>query len=164
MKKLKDTEAATAGFIERAKLLHHHLGPILFQLPPRWGYNGERLGSFLSTLDPALRVAFEFRNMSWFNDEAYSILKNHGAALCLYQMPGFETPKIVTAPFVYIRFHGTGNLYSGSYGDEEIHRWGEIMRDFSNKGFDIYSYFNNDAEGNAVKDAGRLEKVLGRKA
>lgn len=164
MKKLKGCEEATGNFLKRSKLLKNKLGPILFQLPPRWSYNGERLSSFLSTLEPDLRYTFEFRDVSWFNDETYVILENYGAALCLYHMPGLETPQIVTAPFVYMRFHGTNQLYSGSYPEKEIHRWGEIIKGFSNKGIDIYAYFNNDERGNAIKDAVRLTEVLAGKA
>lgn len=160
MKKLKNSEAATATFIDRAKLLGHHLGPILFQLPPYWHYNGDRFHTFLSALDPALRFAFEFRDSSWFTEEAYGLLEKHGAALCLYHMPGFETPKIVTTSFTYIRFHGMDNLYAGAYPDKEILRWGGIISGYRDKGIDIYAYFNNDAAGNAVTDARRLGEVL----
>lgn len=160
MKKLKNCEPSIAGFLEKSGLLGHKLGPILFQLPPGWHFNGERLSTFLSLLDPRFKYAFEFRDMSWFNDEAYRLLEKHGAALCLYHMPGFETPQILTAPFAYLRFHGTNYLYCGSYPEEEICRWAEIIKKFSNKGIDIYTYFNNDAEANAVKDALRLKKAL----
>lgn len=161
MKKLKNIEEAITNLMDKLKLLGKNLGPILFQFPPGWHYNGKRLNSFLSTFDPALKYTIEFRDSSWFNEEAYSILEKHGVALCLYHMPDFETPEIVTAPFVYIRFHGTKNLYVGSYSNNDLNHRVEAMKRLLYKGIDIYAYFNNDAAGNAINNARRLIELTG---
>ncbi len=161
MKKLKDPAGPLGLFMERASLLGQNLGPILFQLPPRWRCNPGRLEEFTGHLIKGhRRYAFEFRDPSWFCSEVYGILRAAGAALCLYHMPGFTTPVEVTASFVYIRFHGSGTLYGGRYPEKELRKWANTVRGFLEKGIDVYAYFNNDALGNAVLNARELREMV----
>lgn len=160
MKKLKGVRGASNIFLKRATILRDRLGPILFQLPPRWKCNVERLEGFLSLLPPDLLYAFEFRDDSWFEDNVFAVLKGRNSSLCIYHMPDFLSPIKITADFVYIRFHGTGSLYGGKYSRSELIKWSEIIRGFGEKGLDIYAYFNNDAHGYAVENALELKKFL----
>ncbi|MBI5749692.1 MAG: DUF72 domain-containing protein [Nitrospinae bacterium] len=160
MKKLKDPKEPLELFLERARLLKDNLGPILFQLPPHWRCNTERLKEFVKPLPSNMRFAFEFREPSWFNKEVYDILRENNIAFCIYHMPEFESPIEVTAKFVYIRFHGTEFLYGGRYSKKELHRWADLINGFIKEGKDVYVYFNNDANGYAVINAKELMEIV----
>ena len=158
-RRLHDADEELALFLERIKLLGDHLGPILIQLPPSLKENPELLDSFLSKCDPTLRWAVEFRHPSWFTDTIYTVLSRHGAALCIHDyLPNH--PLQVTAPFVYLRFHGINHLYSGDYPDEALSVWAERLRDWAAARLDGYAYFNNDAGGYAIKNAKTLIKLM----
>jgi len=92
IKKLKDPHETLPPFLERVGLLGRRLGPVLLQLPPRFRYNGERLRAVLDALPDDIDCAFEFRDESWFNDEALRLLHARGAALCLYDLAGRGGP------------------------------------------------------------------------
>lgn len=160
MKKLKDAAEPLERFLARARLLGDKLGPILYQLPPNWRCNLKRLRDFLSLLPPDLLHVFEFRNSSWLNDEVFALLKEHGAAFCIISIPGFDCPMRATAPFVYIRMHGSGAIYGGCYSEEELRWWAGVIRGFLDEWCDVYVYFNNDAFGYAVMNARRLKGLL----
>lgn len=160
MKKLKEPVEPLHLFIERARILKDKLGPVLFQLPPRWRCNATRLKEFAGSLPKDLRFAFEFRDETWFNDEIYGILRENDIALCIYHMPDFVSPVEITASFVYIRFHGAEFLYGGRYSKEELSRWADLIRLYLKGGLDVYAYFNNDAEGYAVVNAKELREML----
>src|SRR5260370_25687855 len=106
-----------------AERLKSKLGPILFQLPPQWKVNPERLDSFLSVLPKRHRYAIEFRNQTWHTGEIYTILRAHNAAFCIYDLAGFQTPLEITADFTYIRLHGPLGKYQGSYPAEALRAW-----------------------------------------
>ena len=160
MKKLKDPEDPVKRFMKRAKFLGNKMGPILFQLPPRWKFNRERLASFLDPLPKGPRYAFEFRDETWFCDEAYQILRNHNAAFCIYQIAGRMSPKEVTADFVYVRLHGPGdNAYEGEYDKKVLAGWAGAFHKWRSSGKDVYCYFDNDQNGYAPKDAIKLKKM-----
>ncbi len=160
IKKLKVTSRPVEVFLGRARLLGPKLGPILFQLPPGWACNLERLEAFLELLPGDLTYTFEFRDESWFNPEVYSLLEKKGIALCLISLPGFQCPVRVTAPFVYIRMHGSGAVYGGLYGPEELSYWARLAKNFLREGLDLYVYFNNDAFGFAVRNAAEFAEML----
>jgi uncharacterized protein YecE (DUF72 family) len=160
MKKLKAPKTSTRKFFERAKHLEDKLGPILFQLPPHWGVNLQRLATFLERLPKEFRYAFEFREHSWFADEVYELLKQHHAALCIYHMSGYNSPAEITADFVYVRFHGAASTYGGSYTTSQLNTWARRIDAWREKSKDVFVYFNNDPEGYAVKNAQRLSELL----
>src|SRR6185312_1027272 len=91
-KKLKEPENALNNFLPRAEALGWKLGPILFQLPPKWGINLDRLSEFLQALPKYHRYTFEFREPSWLQDSTYELLKRHNAAFCIYELAGFHSP------------------------------------------------------------------------
>src|SRR5437773_5501552 len=114
MKKLKAPKTSTNKFFARVKYLEEKAGPILFQLPPHWRLNLERLATFLNRMPRQYRYAGEFREHSWFTDEVYALLRRQNVALCFYQMMGWASPQEITADFVYVRLHGTESTYGGS--------------------------------------------------
>ena len=140
--------------------LKSKLGPVLFQLPPRWHCNLERLESFLEALPDKYRYTFEFRDKSWFNDGVYQLLSDHKAAFCIYDMNGEVTPRILTADFVYVRLHGPAEKYSGNYTKTHLNMWAKRFVEWSRNGREIYCYFNNDLKGCAVKNAQTLLEIL----
>jgi len=160
MKKLKDPTPALAVFIERAVLLGPHLGPILFQLPPRWALNLERLREFLEAFPPGLRCAFEFRDPSWFVEPVFRLLERYRAALCIYHIAGRLAPVRVTTDLVYLRLHGPDGAYAGSYDDATLARWAEEMARWAAEGRTVHCYFDNDQAGYAAQDALRLKAML----
>jgi uncharacterized protein YecE (DUF72 family) len=92
------------------------MGVVLFQLPPNFKADVPRLDSFLVDANPCgLRMAFEFRHISWFCDEVYAVLRHHRVALCVAESEDLETPDVVTAPFTCYRFRKSG--YSASQLD-----------------------------------------------
>jgi len=160
MKKLLDPMEPVNNLMERTGALGDQLGPVLFQLPPHWGRDSERLSSFLDVLPEGHRYAVEFRDPSWFDDEVYQVLQSHGAAFCIYYFGDLASPRMVTADWIYVRFHGPGGAYHGSYSTELLSGWAGAFATWSAQGKEIYCYFNNDAEGHAPHDAARLQAMI----
>jgi uncharacterized protein YecE (DUF72 family) len=162
MKKLKDPQRATEKFFAAIDALEPKLGPILFQLPPSWACNADRLRDFLAGMPRGYRFAFEFRDPTWFADEVYDALRKAGAAFCLYDIEGRRSPEDVTADFVYVRLHGPGpGAYEGRYDDDALGGWAEKIRSWRDDGRDVYCYFDNDQNGYAALNAARLKDMVG---
>lgn len=160
MKKLKDPQEPLAAFLGAVTALKRKLGPILFQLPPRWHFNPERLQTFLELLPGNYRYVFEFRDESWFRAECYDILSRHQAAFCLYELAGRLSPKEITADFIYVRLHGPGGAYKGQYDASALSGWAGAFSAWLRKGKEIFCYFDNDEAGYAAQDAIRLQEML----
>jgi uncharacterized protein YecE (DUF72 family) len=163
MKKLKDPESSTPMFFAGANRLQRKLGPVLFQLPPRWKANPERLEEFLSSIERGHQYAFEFRDDSWYTGDVYEVLKRYNTALCIHDLGGKQSPIEITASFTYIRFHGpTEAKYSGSYSDAQLEDWAKRFNAWRSKLKEIYAYFNNDVGGHAPKNAMKLRSLIER--
>lgn len=157
MKKLKDAREPLQTFYERVEMLGAKLGPILFQLPPNWGFNRDRLARFLDLLAPAHRHAFELRDARWINAEALALLHDHEAALCIYDFRGRTAPKTLTTDWAYVRLHGPQETpYEGAYDRSTLAAWAETLGAWQAQGCDVYCYFDNDAGGQAPMDARAL--------
>ena len=160
-KKLKDPENALDNLIPRAMRLGPKLGPILFQLPPKWQVNYERLEVLLQTLPRSLRYAFEFRELSWIKPEVEQLLARYGAAFCIYELAGFHSALTVTADFAYVRLHGpTAGKYQGSYDDRRLRKWCVQIKQWASTLAAVYVYFDNDQAGFAAHNALTLKKML----
>ena len=159
-KKLKDPENALQNFLPRAEELREKLGPILFQLPPKWRCNSERLNQFLEALPKVHRYAFEFREASWHCSEVWEVLRRHNAAYCIYELAGFATEYEITADWTYIRLHGPGGKYQGSYSDDTLRTWVELIPSWQRKLKAVYIYFDNDQAGYAAENAIRLKRFV----
>ena len=161
MKKLKDPVESLTLFLDNIAALGKKLGPVLFQLPPGWQVNVERLEDFLKHLPKNLRCVFEFRNDSWYQEEVYSLLKRHNCAFCIYELAGHRSPIEITADFIYVRLHGPGNKYQGSYNEQSLQQWAALCREWSKNGRDVFVYFDNDEKAYAAFNALRLKGILG---
>jgi uncharacterized protein YecE (DUF72 family) len=162
MKKLKDPDDPLRLFFSRADNLGAALGPVLYQLPPRWPLNLARLEAFLRALPRRRRHAIEFREPSWYADDVFDLLNRHGVALCLHDMRGSASGRRRVGPFVYARFHGT-ERYSGSYSDEHLDEWAAWMAERVRESTDVFAYFNNDVGRHAPRDAARLRAAVERR-
>jgi len=160
MKKLKDPEEPVSNFLARIQALEEKLGPVLFQLPPHWNFNKERLESFLESLPHDLECAFEFRDESWFNEDAYSLLAKHNAAFCIYHLAGRLSPKRLTSDLVYVRLHGPESPYQGQYSDDALSEWSNDLRQWAEDGRGVFCYFDNDEAGYAAQDAQTLMQTV----
>jgi uncharacterized protein YecE (DUF72 family) len=160
MKKLKDPIESVRRFMERISGLKEKMGPVLFQLPPRWKVNTQRLDSFVAALPVGCRYTFEFRDQSWFLPEVYDLLRRRGAAFCIYHLAGRLSPKEVTADFVYVRLHGPGEAYQGSYGKKTLSGWAGAFTAWDRQGRDVYCYFDNDQRGYAAGNALALKRMV----
>ncbi len=160
IKRLKDVAEPIETFLKRARHLRQKLGPLLYQLPPNMHRNDERLESFLSLLPKGLRHVIEFRHESWLDEGVFDILRRHNIGFCVFDMPGLPCPLLATADFAYVRFHGSSGLYSSCYSDEELEGWARRISGLAKDLEAVYIYFNNDAEGFAIKNAQTLAKYL----
>jgi len=162
MKKLTDPEEPLQRFFEHAAPLGATLGPVLYQLPPRWPLDRDRFRHFLSVLPRRVRQVVEFREPSWYVQEVFELLEARGVALCLHDMVGSASGMRRVGPFVYVRFHGV-TKYAGRYGDEELKPWADWLDAEHASGRDVFAYFNNDIGGHAPRDAVRLREMLDRR-
>ena len=161
-KKLNDPETWLPNHLDRAALLGQHLGPNLFQLPPRWRRNDERLTGLLRALPGGVRWAIEFRDPSWLCAPVFDLLSAFGVALCLHDLLA-DHPLVVTTDWTYVRFHGPRALrtpYRGHYGPHRLAAWADWLSHQVASGNDIYCYFNNDFDGAAVDDARWLRSAV----
>jgi uncharacterized protein YecE (DUF72 family) len=160
MKKLHDVSKALSVFLGTIDVLGDKLGPVLFQLPPRWHLNAERLRTFLSILPNEYRYAFEFRDPSWFVGEVYDALSKVDASFCIYDLAGGLSPKEITADIVYIRLHGPDGPYRGQYETEDLASWARSFAGWRKQKKEIYCYFDNDEAGYAPGDALKLSEMI----
>jgi uncharacterized protein YecE (DUF72 family) len=190
--KLRRCEAALANFYASGVLaLGRMTGPFLWQLPATYGYDEERLEGFLRLLprgslqaaalaaghDERLRRgalveagprvtyrhAFEVRHESYFTATFYAQLRRHRCALVIADTAGvFPYAEELTADFVYVRLHGSRDLYRSRYDDEELAAWADKIARWTagRPGRDGYVYFDNDAKVHAPRDAQRLAERL----
>jgi uncharacterized protein YecE (DUF72 family) len=153
MKRLSDMDRGVDRFVERIRPLADSpkLGPLLWQLPPNFHRDDERLADALAAL-PSGRHAFEFRHPSWFVPEVYALLREHRVALVIADRPEvrrFQAHER-TADFVFLRFHHGGG--EGSYSHRRLTTWARRIEEWREEG-DVYAYFNNDWAGYAVENA-----------
>ena len=160
-RKLNDPESAKERFISLVEKLGRRLGPILFQLPPSWKVNAERLDQFLAALPRTHRYAFEFRNPTWNVAPVSEALRRHNAASCIYELAGFQSPIEITADFTYVRLHGPGNKYQGDYSRQILRNWAKKIEAWRRSLRHVFVYFDNDQAGFAPKNALDLKKMIG---
>jgi Uncharacterized conserved protein len=159
-KKLLDPKPALDRLLTATGGLGAKLGPILFQLPPNWHCNLDRLQQFLHALPARVRYSIECRDQSWHNPDVYRLLQEHNVAFCLYELGGVRSPVEVTADFVYVRLHGPGNKYEGDYSAGTLKSWADQIDRWKQSDIDVYVYFDNDQAGYAVKNAKELKRIL----
>ncbi|MGZ8868542.1 MAG: DUF72 domain-containing protein [Thermoanaerobaculia bacterium] len=154
-KKLSDVADDLRYLYETASLLGTKLGPVLFQLPPFARKDAGKLRDFIKRLPPHHRAAFEFRHASWFDDEIYSILRDHDAALCAADTDETENPESVlvpTASWGYLRLRRT------EYAADGIAAW--ARRVSSQPWPDAFVFFKHEDEGKGPVFAEQFKQAL----
>ena len=164
VKKLKDCSEPIEAFFSRASVLKEKLGVILWQFPPTFNLDVERLKEFLEALKPyGVRNTFEFRNKTWINKKVINLLQKENAALCTADFPEFLDKLPLTADFVYIRRHGKDGSYATSYSTESLKSDAKFIKAHLRQKKDVFIYFNNDAFGYAPKNAAELISLINKK-
>ncbi len=157
---------APEQWIQRISRCWHELGDkravLLVQLSPQFAPDYKRLEYFLRLIPGWMRVAVEFRHAGWHAEPFFKLLEQYGAAYCI--MSGAHLPCVLraTAPFVYVRLHGPDrqHLYAGAYPDADLRWWRDRIVEWKEGGKEVYVYFNNDGEGNAVRNAATLRSMI----
>ena len=162
IRRLTDLGGGIRRFYERIEplLRSRKLGPVLWQLPPTFKRDDERLRAALAAF-PDGRHCLEFREPSWYADDVYELLREHGVALVIPDSPRYPFRAIeLTADWTFVRFHRGSRGRQGNYSEQELEEWAERIAAWRDAGTDVYAYFNNDQEGFAVKNGLRLKKLL----
>jgi uncharacterized protein YecE (DUF72 family) len=138
--KLVNADEFTRVFLDSLQPLQSagKLGPILFQLPPSLKVDPPRLSEFLGGLPRGVRVAFEFRNSSWFSDKVYEALQTANAALCFAENENLETPFVITGDFVYLR------LRKPDYSESELEAIDWRIRQYRSNGYPVFAIFKHE--------------------
>src|SRR5262249_22131861 len=140
-------------------LLRQKAGPVLFQLPPQFTPDYERLASFLRMLNRKRRYSFEFRHPDWYDDRVLRLLADENIALCISDHKDAPASWKRTADFVYVRGHGPGGSYKGRYPVSTLSRWRRAIARWQKQGHDVFCYFDNDQKSAAPLDALRLQQM-----
>lgn len=159
-KRLTNSENSVALLVSRLKILGSKAGPVLFQLPPRFKANRERLASFLKLLPRRWPYAFEFRDKSWYDDGILDLLRDNDISLCLSDHHDAPSPWIVTAQHVYVRGHGPGGKYKDHYPDKTLRAWARDIQKWKRQRRTVFVYFDNEQKSAAPADAKRLMEML----
>jgi uncharacterized protein YecE (DUF72 family) len=145
---------------ERLSLLNDKAGPILFQLPPNFEADADRLVAFFELLSNKRRYSFEFRHPSWYQPRILTLLSRQNISLCLSDHRDAPAPWKRTADFVYIRGHGPGGHYKGHYRPDTLAEWAARIRSWKRQGCDVFVYFDNDQKSAAPADAFKLRQLV----
>jgi uncharacterized protein YecE (DUF72 family) len=162
IKQLRDLDQGIARYYERIEPLVESpkLGPIVWQLPPTFKRDDDRLEYALGKLPPG-RHCFEFRHESWVAPEVHDLLRAHGAALVIGDTPKRPwQPHELTTDWTFIRFHYGTRGRRGNYSETELETWAKRIEQWRRRA-DVYCYFNNDWEAFAIRNAVWLKKRLG---
>ena len=152
--RLRDVDDPLRFFCDTARLLGTRLGPLLFQLPPNFKKDTDRLAAALVQIPPDLRSAWEFRHESWFADDVYERLRARNAALCIADTEGGTTPAVATADFGYLR------LRALDYADADLARWVETIRTVGAGWRDAFVFFKHEESASGPELATRFTALL----
>ncbi len=160
-KRLSENSVNSLELLEsRLALLGDKAGPILFQLPPNFTADRERLASFVKLLSRKRRYSLEFRHPSWYAAPILKLLRDENISLCLSDHHDAPAPWKRTADFVYVRGHGPGGRYAGHYRSNTLRNWAGRITLWKKQGCDVFVYFDNDQKSAAPADAIKLRQLL----
>jgi uncharacterized protein YecE (DUF72 family) len=152
IKRLRDVEQPVARLLEVSASLEEARGPLLFQLPPNMKKDVDRLRGLLELLPSDVRAAVEFRNDTWYDDEVYATLREHGASFCITHTEEGDSPFAATAPWGYLRLRGV------RYEDEELKTWIERIR--ATDWTDVFVFFKHEDEATGPRLAARFRELF----
>jgi uncharacterized protein YecE (DUF72 family) len=166
-RRLQEVEESWQRFVQSVQALGAHRGPILFQFPPSFQCEAQRLRDFLQLARGSaaeLRLVCEFRHASWFTEEIYRLLRRYEVALCLADSVRYPRHAVLTTDFAYCRLHGRPELFASPYSEADLECEARQLQTYFDAGVDVYVYFNNTKEGHAIDNARMLLALLGRQA
>lgn len=160
VRRFDDCAGLVKDFGYVADLLGTHMGCLLFQLPPSFHYDREKLDLILRSLEPGRRNVVEFRHGSWWNEEVYAAFRATNTIFCACSGPGLPDEMVKTADEVYVRFHGTEKWYNHLYPEDEMEAWARRIAETRPRR--VWAYFNNDYHTHAITNARQLREALKR--
>jgi len=134
--------------------LGSRLGIVLYQLPPFFKCDTQKLEMFLSVLPRGVPAAFEFRHDSWFIDDIYELLQKYSVALCIHDADDHTTPIKLTAGFSYVR------LRRSVYDSGQKQEWQDRIRGWARDGIEVFAYIKHEDNPNAPLIALEFAKDL----
>ena len=164
-KKLNDPGQGLPRFFDVFDPFRKRLGPILIQLPAMLGFHKEKAETFFTALKryKGHRFALEPRHASWMEEDAIRLLKKYRIGFVMADSGGrWPSGEFITAPHIYIRFHGPNGYYDTSYSPRKLAAIAKKCRDWQSEGYTVWAFFNNDGHGYAVKNATAFQRSLAR--
>ena len=152
--RLKDVDAVT-HFCEVASTLGDKLGTLLFQLPPFLRKDLVVFDAFLAQLPAGVRAAFEFRHVSWLDEEIFGRLADRNLSVCIADSEKLSTPVRITADYAYFRLRDEG------YQPDDIKRWADTIAGSTEACKDVFVYFKHEESGKGPEFARLLMDHLG---
>lgn len=163
-KRLADSQEALSKYFDLFQEMKTRMGPVLIQLPPGLTYDRSLVVGFFDLLSeqyPEYQFAIEVRHKSWIQDEFFQLLSNNGISFVIADSGNrFPYHEVVTADFIYLRFHGPEKLYASDYDESELFKYAEKIINWLNEELEVWVFFNNDFGGFAVKNAMSLYEML----
>ena len=162
-KRLRDCRDSILRLRDQSAPLGDKLAAVLWQLPSHFPLDLERLADFLRALRAwPIRHTLELRHASWFIPAVADRLRDAHVGVCLGDAPDFPMWRAVTSDFVYVRLHGHTRKYASRYSLASLRRWAASARAWAASGHDVFIYFDNDAEGHAVRNARELRAMIAK--
>jgi len=162
--KLQDSGGSLERFFDVFSALKPRLGPVLVQFPPGMGYDKNKVDGFFTMLHdnyPEYRFAVEVRHPSWFNDTFYNLLEKNNAAFVIADSgKRYPYQEVVTARYVYLRFHGREKLYASDYSIDTLKAYSEKIIQWLTDNREVWVFFNNDFNGYALRNASTLSDLI----
>lgn len=140
--------------------LQEKLGPVLFQMPPRFSYSEERLERVINNLNPTFKNVLEVRHESWWREDVYNELAKHNITFCSMSHPSLPDDIVQNTPVVYYRFHGVPDLYRSPYSTEFLQKTVDTIK-HHRKTKEAWFYFNNDVDVAAIDNAKEVQRIVG---
>src|SRR5205823_2251493 len=135
--------------------LQEKLGPVLFQMPPKFIYDEDKLTHIINNLDPTFNNVLELRHPSWWQENVYQTLAAHNITFCGMSHPTLPDDIIQNTPVIYYRFHGVPNLYSSPYSIDDLQDVVNTVKQNTNAQQGWF-YFNNDVNAYAINNAKQM--------
>ena len=164
LNRLKPGAKSFPLLLDRSRALGPRLGAILWQLPPSFPKNIERLTHFLQRLPHRFRHAIEFRHPTWVDDATGDLLRRFRVAQVSLSSLAMPMNLETTTNFVYVRFHGLSGGPAHDYTDRELEPWADHLQRCARRGLTGFAYFNNDRNTRAPENAQRLMEMVGKYA
>lgn len=159
-KRLVDVREDLDEFLERARLLRDHLGPVLFQFPPGFHADVKLLDAFLDMLPDDVPCAVELRHRSWYAHDVTDMLARRNVAWVVHDFGRRGAPVWSTADWVYLRMHGPSGRYRGAYDAVTLYAWSQRILEWLKEGRRVWCFFNNDERAKSVRNAMELRDML----